>query len=95
MLNGTLISELIGVMLPESEVLGRVHRNNMMTGTIGLASFIIALLLSLLVSSRFSRPLRKLASEAEAIGRFQLEAGSPRGSIVKEVVSTVESAEST
>ncbi|MFQ5844681.1 MAG: adenylate/guanylate cyclase domain-containing protein [Planctomycetota bacterium] len=64
---------LIGMMVPESTVMAEVARNNRSTLLIGLFSLGAAVAVSVLVSARISRPVRRVAREAEAVGRFELE----------------------
>ena len=68
--------------LPEVEVLGRVKRNNRIALAIGAGAFAVALLAGIWLSTRISRPLRRLAEQAAAVGRFELHpAGHPRSRI--------------
>jgi adenylate cyclase len=76
---------LIGMVVPESEVMGRVERNNMMTLAIGAASFLLTLLVGIWISARVSKPLARIAQESEAIGRFELDAKPIGRSVVNEV----------
>jgi adenylate cyclase len=65
--------------------MGPVTRNNLQTLGIGLAAFVVILIVSAWISHRISRPLRKIAQETKAIGQFELEGGPPGHSMFKEV----------
>jgi adenylate cyclase len=76
---------LIGVLLPEGDVLERVERCNRETVFVGVAVLAAAVLASLCVSAQVARPLEQLAQQTAAIGRLELEARPTAGSIVREV----------
>lgn len=76
---------IIASIIPRQEVLGFVDRNNLETLGIALISFLFMLLTSAWISARIAKPLKQISSEAEAIGRFEIE-GKPLGhSMFKEV----------
>ncbi len=75
----------IASVIPREEIMGLVDRNNRQTFLIGLVSFGLILLASYWIAGRISKPLRKIALESEAIGRFELD-GRPLGhSMIREV----------
>lgn len=76
---------LIGLVVPQREIMGRVERNSMITLAIGAASFLLTLLASIWISTRVSQPLARIARETEAIGRFELDAKPIGRSVIKEV----------
>lgn len=64
---------LIGIVVPQDELMARVRKNNRQTATIGVVSLLISLITAVLLAALISRPLRQLAKETEAIGKFQLD----------------------
>jgi adenylate cyclase len=76
---------LICVLVPEDDILGRVHHSNLATLWIGLCILVFATLVSLYVSRVVSQPLSRLARETEAIGRLQVDARPVAHSPVLEV----------
>ncbi|MGZ9197013.1 MAG: adenylate/guanylate cyclase domain-containing protein [Candidatus Deferrimicrobiaceae bacterium] len=75
----------IASIIPREEIMGLVDRNNLETLGIGLATFFLFLLASGWISGLIADPLRRIAHETEAIGRFELD-GPPLGqSMIKEV----------
>jgi adenylate cyclase len=80
----------VASIIPRKEIMGLVDRNNMETLWIGLATFILMLLASAWISGLIADPLRRIARETEAIGRFELDAPPLRGSMIKEVDQLME-----
>ncbi len=76
---------IIASIIPRKEVLGLVDRNNLETLGISLVSFLFILLASAWISGRISRPLKRISSESEAIGRFELDKKPIGHSMIKEV----------
>jgi adenylate cyclase len=76
---------LIGVVLPEAEVLEEVQRSHRHAVAVGLAVLLAALLAALYLSRQVARPLEQLGREAEAIGQWRIEARPVVPSIVLEV----------
>ena len=76
---------LIGIMVPEREVLARVEQSNLQARLIGLVVVIAAVAVSLAISRQVARPLERVARETEAIGRLSLAASPVAHSIVREV----------
>jgi adenylate cyclase len=71
--------------LPEVEVMGRVTRNNRIALAIGACAFAVALLAGVWLSTRISRPLRRLAEQAAAVGRFELDPAGLERSRIREI----------
>jgi adenylate cyclase len=76
---------LICIPLPESEVLEGVARANRQTTLFGLVILLGAVLVSVYVAGRVARPLEYLASQAHAIGQWQIAARPVVQSMVLEV----------
>jgi adenylate cyclase len=76
---------LICILIPEADVLDRVHRSNRETVLVGLAILLGAALVSLYVSRQIAQPLEQLARETEEIGRLQVEPLPVVRSLVHEV----------
>src|SRR5262249_27895775 len=76
---------LVCTVLPQGDVLGRVHRNNLVTVIVALGTLAAAVLISLFVSGQVARPLERLAAEAEAVRRLEIEAKPVQHSLVLEV----------
>jgi adenylate cyclase len=76
---------LICMVIPETDLMDRVDRNNRLTALAAMGAFLVALLVSLSVSSQVARPLRRLLREAEAIGHLRLERQPVQHSVVAEV----------
>ena len=64
------------MVMPESDVLGSVQRNNLINLIIGLTAFVITSLMCIFLSTRISSPLHTVAIENERIGTFDLTAKS-------------------
>ena len=73
------------MVMPKSDVLGSVQRNNLINLVIGLSAFVITSLMCILLSTRISSPLRTVASENERIGTFDLTAKTIGRSRITEV----------
>ncbi len=76
---------LIGLLIPEDEVLGRVNRANLIALMVGIVSLLLAMLGSVYISTQISRPLAGLAADAAAIGQFRLVQAAPVRSAIIEV----------
>lgn len=85
MVGSDLPGWLIALVIPRSEIMGPVDRNNLETLGIGIVAFILILIVSAWVSALVSKPLRKIARDSEAVGRFELEAGPLERSQILEV----------
>ncbi|MDA7976197.1 MAG: hypothetical protein MPJ27_08545, partial [Pirellulales bacterium] len=73
------------MVMPESDVLGSVQRNNLVNLIIGLTAFVITSLMCVLLSTRISSPLRTVAVENERIGTFDLTTKTVGRSRITEV----------
>lgn len=72
------------MMIPRETIMASVERNDKIALGIGLASFLLAALLSVLIASRVSKPLARIAAQCAEIGRFNLTGPSlGRSSIVE------------
>ena len=73
------------MVMPESDVLGSVQRNNLVNLIIGLTAFVITSLMCVLLSTRISSPLHTVAVENERIGTFDLTTKTVGRSRITEV----------
>ena len=73
------------MVMPKSDVLGSVQRNNLVNLVIGLSAFVITSLMCILLSTRISSPLHTVAIENERIGTFDLTAKTIGRSRITEV----------
>jgi adenylate cyclase len=80
----------IASIIPREEIMGLVDRNNMETLGIGLAALLLMLLASSWVSGLIADPLRRIARQTEAIGRFELDSPDLGQSTIKEVDQLME-----
>lgn len=72
------------MMIPRGTIMASVERNDKIALGIGLVSFLLAALLSVLIASRVSEPLARIAAQCAEIGRFNLMGPSlGRSSIVE------------
>ena len=76
---------LIGMVIPEDEVLGGVKRHTMWSLIVAVAVLAAALILSVLTSAQVARPLEELARDAEAIGRLEIDPRPTGHSFILEV----------
>jgi len=76
---------VIALVIPYNEIMGAVDRNNLETLLIGIAAFFLILLSSAWISALVSKPLRRIALDSEAIGRFEIEARPLERSLIREV----------
>ena len=76
---------IIALVIPYNEIMGAVDRNNLETLLIGIAAFFLILISSAWISALVSKPLRRIALDSEAIGRFELEARPLERSQIREV----------
>ncbi len=72
-------------VLPEDEVMGRIHEHAALAGIVFLAVMSVVIGLSYYFASQVSQPLEAMAREAKAIGDLKLDATTPPDSIVMEV----------
>ena len=76
---------VISIMVPERDFLGDVRRQATYMILIFIVSLIIAIVMSFVLASRYSRPLQALANRSRRIRRLDLEAGEEISSHLKEV----------
>ena len=76
---------VIALVIPYGEIMGAVDRNNLETMGIGIAAFFLILMASAWISALVAKPLRRIALDSEAIGRFELEPRPLERSQIKEV----------
>jgi adenylate cyclase len=76
---------IIALVIPYHEIMGAVDRNNLETLLIGIAAFFLILISSAWISALVSKPLRRIALDSEAIGRFEIEARPIERSQIREV----------
>ncbi|MFG0317360.1 MAG: adenylate/guanylate cyclase domain-containing protein, partial [Planctomycetota bacterium JB042] len=70
---GAGVRWIIGVGVPEQELMGTVRRSNYETALIGLASVLLAVLFGMQLARRISGPIQRLAKETEQIAALNLE----------------------
>jgi adenylate cyclase len=85
MVGSDLPGWLIALVIPRNEIMGAVDRNNLEMLVIGVAAFFLILIVSAWVSALVAKPLRRIARDSEAIGRFELEAEPIEHSMIREV----------
>ncbi len=76
---------IIALVIPYDEIMGPVERNNLETLLIGLGVFFAILLAGAWISSLVSKPLRRVALDTEAVGRFELDSKPLERSMIREV----------
>ena len=76
---------LIGIMMPEQDVMARVDQNNRMTYLVGLAIVVVATVAGWVVSAQVARPLERVVKQTARIGQFEVEARPVAHSIIAEV----------
>ncbi|MHC4830068.1 MAG: adenylate/guanylate cyclase domain-containing protein [Planctomycetota bacterium] len=75
----------ICMMVPRAQILEGVERNNRWTLAIGIAGFVVAVLLSVWLAGLVSTPLARIGAQSEAIGQFRLDAPPLGGSAILEL----------
>ncbi len=76
---------LVGAVAPETDFLHDMQRNNLVGLLISLGGVAFAVLIGLLLSNGIARPLLRIASDMERLGRFDLAPREHRQSIFKEI----------
>ena len=76
---------IVAQVIPYKEIMGPVERNNLETLGIGAALCILIVIVSAWVSALVAKPLRRIALDSEAIGRFELEPRPLERSQIREV----------
>ena len=80
---------LISIMVPEKDFLGDVRRQATYMILIFVVSLLIAIVMSFVLASRYSRPLQALAQRSRRIRRLDLDTGDEISSNLKEVMGLV------
>lgn len=80
-------SWLIGVVVPESDFVGELHKTNIIVSIVGLTLLMIGICFMSYLVSRLVKPLKKLTSEVERIKGFHLEETPHIQSRIKEIIS--------
>ena len=75
----------ICIVMPESDVMGRVYQGNREMLGVGLTVLIAATLIGLVVSARLARPLERIVRQTAKIGRFEVEARPVAHSSIVEI----------
>jgi adenylate cyclase len=76
---------IVAQVIPYEEIMGPVERNNLETLGLGAALCILIVIVSAWVSALVAKPLRRIALDSEAIGRFELEPRPLERSQIREV----------
>jgi adenylate cyclase len=76
---------MICSLVPEEDILARVHRSTLWALLIGVLAAAVAVAVSFYVSSQVAGPLERLADETQRIGRMSVEPQPIRHSVVAEV----------
>ncbi|MEJ2308868.1 MAG: adenylate/guanylate cyclase domain-containing protein [Gammaproteobacteria bacterium] len=80
---------LIGIMVPEGDFLGHLRQQSMFIVLIFLAAILMAMLMSFVLASKYSKPLEALAQRSRRLRELDLETGETIESRVKEVMRLV------
>lgn len=75
----------IGVIIPDDDIMGTVHRNNYFIAGLNLCLIMLAILLSLVLSRSIARPMRQLSAEMKRIEQLDLEASEDIPTIITEI----------
>ncbi len=84
---------LVGVVIPESDLLGRLNQLRLAIAGVTLAVLLVALLRAMVVARRFGGPIEALVSQSDRMGRGDLGPGEPVESPVREVRRLAEAQE--
>jgi serine phosphatase RsbU (regulator of sigma subunit) len=76
---------MIEVMVPESDLLGGLRHLRLGIGLVMLAALGLAILYSVRLARRYSRPIEALVGESERISRGDLDGGRPVSTSIREV----------
>ncbi|MEJ2317280.1 MAG: adenylate/guanylate cyclase domain-containing protein [Gammaproteobacteria bacterium] len=76
---------VISIMVPERDFLGDVRRQATYMILIFIVSLVIAIVMSFVLASKYSRPLQALAERSRRIRKLDLEVGEEISSHLKEV----------
>jgi adenylate cyclase len=76
---------IVGAVAPESDFMAGVQRNNRVSLLVSLAGLAIAIVFAWLLSTHVARPLAKLASQMDEVGRFELIDRAPQRTVFTEI----------
>ena len=76
---------LISIMVPERDFLGDVRRQATYMILIFVAALLVAIIMSFVLASRYSKPLQALAQRSRRIRKLELETGDEISSRLKEI----------
>lgn len=75
----------IGVIIPDDDIMGVLHRNNYFIMGISLGMIVLAVLLSLVLSRSIARPMHQLSAEMKRIEQLDLRASEAIPTIITEI----------
>jgi adenylate cyclase len=75
----------IGVIIPDHDIMGAVHRNNYIIIGFSLFMIMLAILLSLVLSRLIARPMHQLSAEMKRIEKLDLGASEAIPTIITEI----------
>jgi serine phosphatase RsbU (regulator of sigma subunit) len=84
---------LVGVVIPESDLLGSLNQLRLAIAGVTLAVLLVALLRAIVVARRFGGPIEALVSQSDRMGRGDLGPGEPVESPLREVRRLAEAQE--
>ena len=75
----------IGVIIPDNDIMGAVHRNNYIIIGFSLFMIMLAILLSLVLSRLIARPMHQLSAEMKRIEKLDLGVNEAIPTIITEI----------
>jgi adenylate cyclase len=75
----------IGVIIPDNDIMGAVHRNNYIIIGFSLFMIILAILLSLVLSGAIARPMHQLSADMKRIEKLDLSVSEEIPTIITEI----------
>jgi serine phosphatase RsbU (regulator of sigma subunit) len=90
---GPMRALLVGVVIPESDLLGRLNQLRLAIAGVTLAVLLVALLRALVVARRFGGPIEALVNQSDRMGRGDLGPGKSVASPLREVRRLAEAQE--
>jgi adenylate cyclase len=75
----------IGVIIPDNDIMGAVHRNNYIIVGFSLFMIMLAILLSLVLSRLIARPMHQLSAEMKRIEQLDLGVSETIPTIITEI----------
>lgn len=75
----------IGVIIPDNDIMGAVHRSNYIIMGFSLFMIVLAILLSLVLSRLIARPMHQLSAEMQRIEKLDLGASEEISTIITEI----------